>query len=590
MTIQSAMPDSLVSRRIKWAIVALLAGHAVLGLDAARRLTVTHDEYWHLPAGLLAWRTGRFDFDHLNPPLTRMWGAVPLLFTGARLDSTRIQPGDLFALGRQFLDENRATYERDLALARSANVLWSVLTGAILAVWAARLFGGPSALLTTALWAFCPNAIANAALITPDAGGACLFVATLYAAWSWGTRPGWRPAATTGLLLGAAQLAKFTNLLLVPLAVLVWLLASRDVISARPAGPSESKFNVPPVRRRIGELLVAGLVSLVVLNAGFLFRGSFTDLGSYAFQSRSMKGLVASAGPALKLPVPLPRDYLAGLDHQRAIMESQHPVYLDGVWSLEGFPDYYLKTLEYKLPHVTQLLIGLAILFVLLPGREPRLLRTQCILLVPVLLILGVASSMGMQLGMRYVLPALPLLFLFAGQVARWFDWRTYRWRALATLLAALALPCSVRFHPHHLAYFNEWAGGPLGGRAHLLDSNLDWGQDLRGLKAWLDERQLDEIGLAYFGMFPPSELGIRYHVPTREPVPGWYAVSVNFLNGRPHTVFNPDGTFRPADFQEFSWLQLFPPEAHIGYSIDVFHVTEQDLHRIRRPANVFSR
>src|SRR6516225_1754755 len=121
-------------------IAAMLAVHFLVGLDAARRLSVTHDEYWHLPAGLTAWKTGRFDADNLNPPLTRMWNAIPLLFTGARIDPD-VPPGDAFRLGDSFLADNRASYERDLALARAMNLVFSVLTGLLIVLWANEIFG-----------------------------------------------------------------------------------------------------------------------------------------------------------------------------------------------------------------------------------------------------------------------------------------------------------------------------------------------------------------------------------------------------------------------------------------------------------------
>jgi hypothetical protein len=551
----------------------LLVLHAALGVDTARRLTVTHDEYWHLPAGFLAWKTGRFDFDPLNPPLTRLWATWPLLFTHATCDSGNIPAGDLFALGRQFLMDNLGNYEFYLGLARSMNVAWSVLTGLLLALWSREFFNDKTACLTAALWAFCPTALANAPLVTPDAGGCCLFIATLYAAWRFARRPDVRTAGLAGLLLGLAQLAKFTNLLLIPLVIVVWWLAREPTRTDPPI----------PWRRRLGPWLAIGAISLLVLNLGYLFQGTFTRWNAYQFQSRSMQDLTKWAGSLTQAPLPLPREYLIGLDRQRAIMESQHPVYLDGKWGLDGFPDYYPRAMEYKLPHAVQMLGLLAVVFLVLPGREPRLLRLQSLILVPPAFVIVVASTIGMQLGIRYVLPALPPLYLFAGQTARWFDWQRSRLRALLVGVLALALPLSVRYHPHHLAYFNELAGGPIGGRMHLLDSNLDWGQDLRELKRYLDEQKIDDVGLAYFGMYPPSKLGIRYHVPPREPAPGWYAVSANFLYGRPHTIFGPDDTFRPADFGEFAWLRLFPPVARIGCSIDVFHVTDDDLRALQR-------
>jgi hypothetical protein len=263
-------------------------------------------------------------------------------------------------------------------------------------------------------------------------------------------------------------------------------------------------------------------------------------------------------------------------------MEQRHPVYLDGRWSEFGFSNYYLKALEYKLPHAAQALFVLAAIFLVFPGSEPRLLRTQLATLLPAGLLIAVASTIAMQLGIRYILPAIPLLLLFAGQVGRWLDWSKYRLRALLVVAAAIVLPFSARFHPQHLAYFNELAGGPLGGRAHLLDSNLDWGQDLHALKRYLDDHPVHDLGLAYFGMFQPAELGIKYHLPPREPTAGWYAISANLLYGRPYNVCGPDGTYRSADLNEFRWLREFEPVARVGVSIDLFHVTEAQARELR--------
>jgi hypothetical protein len=558
-----------------WCIAALLAIHAALGFDASRKLTVTHDEYWHLPAGLVAWRTGRFDSDNLNPPLTRMWDALPLIFTAAKVDPA-IPAGDNFQLGDRFLTDNRARYERYLALARSMNVLFSALTGLVMALWAGDLFGRKSACLAAALWSFCPTALAHAALVTPDAGAACLFLATLFNCWRFSNRPAWRSAFLFGMLLGLAQLTKFTSLLLYPLCIAAWF-----IIRVR----NETTLAVP-WRTALGQWGCAIVVSLIVLNGGYLFEGSSRPLNAYHFQSRAMQQIAGALRPVDQLRVPLPRDYLEGLDHQRRMMEAPHPVYLDGRWSETGFDGYYLRALEYKLPHATQALCLLAGLFVAFPARLPRLGRVQALLWLPVVVLVVLASSIGMQLGIRYILPALPLAYLFAAQTARWLDWSRFRVRTLVISLAIVALPWSLRFHPHHLAYFNEFAGGPAGGREHLLDSNLDWGQDLGGVAQFIREHEstkagLKEIGLAYFGMMPPSEMGIAYHIPPSfSPAPGWYAVSVNFAYGRPHTISNPDGTRRSADFQEFGYFRRYAPMARIGYSIDVYHITKDDISR----------
>jgi hypothetical protein len=399
-------------------------------------------------------------------------------------------------------------------------------------------------------------------------------LATLFACWRFSNRPAWRSAILFGVVLGMAQLTKFTSLLLYPLCIAAWF-----IIRVR----NETTMAVPG-RTALGQWGCAIATSLAVLNGGYLFEGSLRPLQAYHFQSRAMQQIAAGLRAVARLPVPLPQDYLEGLDHQRQMMESPHPVYLDGKWNETGFDRYYCRALEYKLPHATQALCLLAALCVAFPARLPRLGRVQALLWLPVVVLVVLASSIGMQLGIRYILPALPLAYLFAAQTARWLDWSRFRVRTVVISLTIIALPWSLRFHPHHLAYFNELAGGPARGREHLLDSNLDWGQDLGGVAQYIHDHEskeagLKDIGLAYFGMMPPSEMGISYHIPPSfSPQSGWYAVSVNFVYGRPHTICNPDGTRRSADFEEFGYFRRYAPVARIGYSIDVYHITKDDF------------
>ncbi|MGH7858875.1 MAG: hypothetical protein ACREQY_16235, partial [Candidatus Binatia bacterium] len=101
----------------------------------------------------------------------------------------------------------------------------------------------------------------------------------------------------------------------------------------------------------------------------------------------------------------------------------------------------------------------------------------------------------------------LPFWFVSLGRVARLVH--TRRAGAVAVVVVALiGNVAALRHHPHHLAYFNELTGGPAHGGEYLIDSNLDWGQDLKNLAAWLRaERPGESVGLAYFGGVDPSIL-----------------------------------------------------------------------------------
>jgi Dolichyl-phosphate-mannose-protein mannosyltransferase len=568
-------------------VAALLAVQAALGITAAAQLTPTHDEYWHLPIGLLNLKTGRFDFDDLNPPLCRMLAALPLTLTPARTGTV----GDYHdpqGWGDVFIAENHEHYQRWITLGRSMIVLLSVLGGLALALWARELFGDGAGVLAALFWACEPNLIAHGSLVTTDMGAAAFFVFALYSAWRFARRPGWGRGLLCGGLLGLAQLAKFTSLVLYPIAVFVFVLVALFDSSAKPDDSAPTDSTAAPPRPGLLKICMmwgaAFVLSVGIWNAGYLFRGSFATVGSYQFQSGVLKRMAARLPILSRLPVPLPRDYVSGLDHQRQIMEQKHPVYLDGQWSEDGFAGYYAWALLYKLPHALQLLDLLVLLWLVMPSGRPRRWATQAVILLPALVVLIVAETSPMQLGIRYVLPVIPFAILFASQAAGWFNWKQFPARSLATTVLAAVMVLSIRYHPEHLSYFNELAGGPLGGREHLLDSNLDWGQDLGGLKKYLDEQPAEqgtnrEIGLAYFGTVPPAALGIHYHLPPgNAPQPGRFAVSVNFEQGRPHWVRTPAGTIQPVNIGQFEYFSFFQPVARIGYSIDVFELTERDV------------
>ena len=575
-------------------VAAALAIHAALGISAASRLTPTHDEYWHLPVGLLSLKQGRFDFDNLNPPLCRVAAALPLAFTSAQTGPTGVNR-DAMGWGDSFLAANAARYRTWFFVGRSTIVLFSVLGGLATAIWARELFGDAAGCLAAVLWAFEPNLLAHGSLVTTDMGAAASFVFTLFALWKFATRPGWKTALLFGGILGLAQLTKFTALLLYPLSIAefaVILIARRTepLPSGRQGGTAEP---APPattpqaIARICGLWLIALLASLLVLNAGYLFRGSCSTLRSYDFQSTATSADMRRLTTIGWMPVPLPRDYVEGLDHQRHMMELKYPIFLDGQWSATGFDHYYLWALFYKLPHPLQLLLLATLLWLAIPGKVGRRLDLQLVVLLPAVLMIGAAEASSMQLGVRYILPALPFLILFASQSARWFDLRTYPFRTITTGLLATWMLCSVRYHPHQLSYFNELAGGPPGGRWHLLDSNLDWGQDLGRLADYVHEHRINDIGVAYFGTVPPTALGISYHIPPSHiPQPGRFAVSVNFEQGMPHWVRTPRNEIRPVDINEFSYFRAFQPIARIGYTIDVFDLSPDDIARWRTSAS----
>jgi hypothetical protein len=180
-----------------------------------------------------------------------------------------------------------------------------------------------------------------------------------------------------------------------------------------------------------------------------------------------------------------------------------------------------------------------------------------------------VSSQTGFSHHLRYVLPILPFLYVWASRVVQ--D-RLRKHRALCAIAGALVvwtLGSSLWLFPHSMCYYNELVGGPANGHFFLGNSNSDWGQDLLLLKRWYREHpEARPLYLAYDCIVDPHIAGIQYEELPEEPNAGWFAISVNLLHG--HGGQN-----------EF-FLEL-EPVSRIGYTMRVYHLNWGQANRLRR-------
>jgi len=194
----------------------------------------------------------------------------------------------------------------------------------------------------------------------------------------------------------------------------------------------------------------------------------------------------------------------------------------------------------------------------------------------------SMAIHSRLNLGIRHLLPVFPFtIMLVSRQIGRWLEMAPGLSVRLLSLLSTrrVVVACLLlwqvvsvlRVYPSFLAYFNEAVGGPAGGARYVVDSNLDWGQDLRRLRAFVDTHQITQIGVDYFGGGSPGyELGEKF-IPwesAKGPYPGWLAVSVSLLQFS-QARWDPALEYPAAD--AYAWLQGKRPAAQIGHSIYVF-------------------
>lgn len=642
------------------AALLLCVQGVLMGLSLSRN-GVTLDESRHLPVGLRYWDTGEFWAYHHNPPLTRLVSALPLVLadTPRAHAEMEYEPGERRndqVIGQDFERLHREDYLAVFVLARWMGVGFAVLGGWVVFGWSRELFGDAGGLLSTALWAFCPLVLGHGGLVTPDVGAAALMAAASWAFWRYLRSPSVGGVLASGVLLGLAEGAKFTAVVLPG----VWLVLAVVRFARR-----EHAWGARPALRVLaGHAALLTGVSLATLNTLYLWEGTGGRLGEFALRSKSLTRELAAedeAGEAARVNrfretwldrvrVPFPEHYLLGFDDQLWDLEQgEFYKYLRGELrgrEEEGWWYYYLYGMLVKLPVGTLVLISLSGLLAVGSwirrwrtraacgtGRGTWGLVTELALLLPVIAIIGSLSTKTALNGhVRYVLPALPFLFVFAGRVARGRgtvpcfgrgvdqggesnaekgdspraggpphprplspgggEGRRVTARIFegaVVLLVAWNVVSVVRVHPHYVAYFNEAAGGPRGGIQHLADSNLDWGQGLVALREWMDEHaRRQKIRLAWFGMMDPERVGIDYEwLDPADPQPGLQAVSATVLVGFPKVAETDHGTMEWEE-DAFRAYRELEPIATPGYSIYVFDLTEEDVERIRaaqRPA-----
>lgn len=594
-------------RRYRYYLVLLLilAIHSGLLAWSATRHSPTVDEVGHLPAGISHLKYGDFSIYRVNPPLVRTIAAIPVVLSDPVLDWTRydrrptVRPE--WGVGPAFIANNGEKSFWYFTIARWACIPFSLLGAFVCFRWADELYGGCAGLLAATLWCFSPNILAHASMITPDAGGAACGVLAAWLFWRWLRDPTWVRAFFGGIGLGIAELTKATWVVLFPLWIILWLIW-RFVIRKREI-PNDQ---VRSFCKQLGQLTLALSIGLYLLNAGYGFAGSMAKLGEFNFVSEALAGPLADPGRDIgnrfrgtwlgDVPVPVPKEFLSGVDVQKGDFERGMRSYLRGEWQQGGWWYYYIYAMLVKVPVGTWTLFLLAIYITFRKSDSSSTWLDELVLFAPPIVVFVLVSSQtGFTNHLRYVLPVFPFVFIFMGKLGASFEESRSANSAggeslpttnsyIVCVALLLSIGSSLWVYPHSLSYFNELAGGPMNGHKHLVDSNIDWGQDLLYLKEWYDQhREARPLHLAYFGVFDPHTSGFEYKLPPARPRPGWYAVSVNFMQGMEFNTWDGAGQRQRISDMRYTYFQEFTPIQHVGYSIYIYHVTYEDAQRVRK-------
>jgi hypothetical protein len=436
---------------------------------------------------------------------------------------------------------------------------------------AKKLFGTIGGLISESIAVFDPNLLAHGALVTSDTMAAFFFLAASWSYWQLLHRVTARQFAISALSIAGMVLAKMSAPLFLLMAgiLAVVCVASRESITIQ-IGRFEriiaSRWRKSVVT--IGSLIAIGAVVVLAIWTAFSFRFSpFTETNRVReLWNARWNLLLVDRGPTEKVidfaraHRLLPEAFLYGLAYVHK-NESDRPAFLDNQWSVVGFRSFFPRAFLYKTPLPLLGLFGLGLWAAfarwqqdrrrsLCPGLE--IFRRDLLPLWALALIYGSCSlASHLNIGHRHILPLYPVLFIGCGACAQFIYQRTKVIAAVVVVLLLLwHIGESFAIRPDYLAYFNQVAGGASNGYKHLVDSSLDWGQDLPALKTWLDAQEPATKGkplhLAYFGKGHPRWYGIDAKALPNDPLsgdgfaplkPGLYCISATILQ----SVYSPE-------------------------------------------------
>jgi hypothetical protein len=593
-----------------WAPVVLLLSLFGLLVFSVQDKSPTADEQNHLARGLAYLKTGDLRLSREHPPGINAWSAWPLLLDPdirLPLESQSWANAEWYGFADQLLWRTNANRQASagpqaMIFATRVPVMWLALVTAALVYRWARDLGGPWAgLAALGLSVLDPNLLAHSRLTTNDAGLACTALAANYALWRALHAPrrgAWGRWVVAGAALGAALLSKFSALVLLPVAVIVVVV--------------QALADLTGLEKPVRSVLAFFAVAALIVWAG------------YAFTWGPIAALNGVPGPA---PA-----YWAGIASILRRTSAGSPAYLLGRVSETGWWYYFFVAFAVKTPLPALVLLALGI-GLLTAGRlgirklgtrksgnweigqaghpnspvaqSPNFPTPQSLLplFLPPLAFWALATAGGFNIGYRHILPSLPFLYVLAGMGIGETTTRAGNrgWGSgesgnsepgkPATRASNFPIPClllaalyawlaveTLSIAPHYLAYFNQIAGGPGRGYRVLVDSNLDWGQDLPGLVRYVERAGIERVNLSWFGAAHPEAYDLPFHpLPgfwrfggeatvygfnPYAPAPGVYAISATNLQG-----------VKLADRDTYAWFREREPDAQVGYSILIYEV-----------------
>ena len=567
-------------------ILLLLISLVVQGIVSIKQNSVTWDETCFIGHGKAIFDTGYMRYMLLmdHPPLSYYINSIlllPLKFDKSIWEPYPESDFECYEIGQKVLFHSGYDFRKILFVSRLPFVLLSVILAFYVLNWATQLYGKKSGIIALLLYSFNPSIIAYSTLALSDFVLAVMvFIATYYF-WKLLKEKSKKNLILTGIFFGLALLSKTTAIMLIPLFIIIGFIAIHK---------KKNKLNTKTLIKYFFAIFIITMILVLVFHK-FQFDTFKNSLpkGYYSDKTRSELSKIPYLSKPLlfiydKVPLPAPI-FFGSIGKIFYISLKGNPGFVfgkitDGIVWYFALLTFFLKT---GLPLLTILLL-LLIFHKRLPKKD---IITNISLILPILLIFLILSNTNKMSGVKHILTIYPFLFVLTSNIInikikqkKYFNLMIYAllfFYVLSTVLAA----------PFYLSYINILGGGPNNAWKITVGSNIDFSQDLDGLRKFMERNNIEKINLSYWGSVDPKYYNISYEFMPSPCFQPWGPNYVPFLEGKCED--SKDCSERKGiiaisitNLQNvhlsnktcYDWLKNYDPIEKIGYSIFIYNVT----------------
>lgn len=541
-------------------------------LVAISRKSITNDETAHIPAGYYHLVAGDFQLNTEHPPLVKMWAALPLLFIQPKEPKLVENGAEDFAqrsavVEQQFWFSNQNQFIRIGYWPRLMMVPLTIGLGIVIFLFTRALSNSTAAFLAVFLYTIEPTILAHGRVVHTDVPAALGYLLFFFALLQYHRSPSPRRTIFLGVVTAVALLTKYSMVILAPLLVLYAIALALS-----------NRRDSPRLKSLIIHAVTVIAIVIVIINAVYFFRHdrlSEPDRRWLVSTSQPHSGTIYQ-GVAFLGHV-IPAYYLFGVYKVAIHNHYGHPAFLLGHYSNDGWRYYFPVAFALKttLPFLILSLLALGWAgFQIIVRRKVGLLW----LLVPFLIYLAVSISGSINIGIRHLLPAFPFLFILGGMVLAEILKPRHRSIGVVVTVVLVGWMCAeaIRTFPNYTPYMNQLASGPHW--QYLSDSNVEWGDDVNSLAAYLKSHGETRVRAALSaGWITLPLYGVEYvslAPPVAQPADTRYvAIGASFLNGATVPSFEVKGKLI-SDSERVNLFAAYrhrTPEAVFGGSIYLF-------------------